>query len=75
MSGGVMEWVADCWNPDHTARPATAARGPTATAASASCAAAPGATIQSYSTVTSRLSYDASVRYYTNGFRLARDLP
>ena len=29
---------------------------------------------QTYATVSSRLSYDAGVRYYTNGFRVARDL-
>jgi formylglycine-generating enzyme required for sulfatase activity len=29
---------------------------------------------QSYATASSRLGYDAGVRYYTNGFRVARDL-
>jgi hypothetical protein len=35
---------------------------------------APGATTRATRRVTSRLSYDASVRYYTNGVRIARDL-
>ena len=75
MSGGVMEWVADCWNPDHNHAPAD---GGARTDGDCSQRVLRGGSWrhdQSYSTVTSRLSYDASVRYYTNGVRLARDLP
>jgi formylglycine-generating enzyme required for sulfatase activity len=74
MSGGVMEWVADCWNPDHHGAPTD---GSARTDGDCSQRVLRGGSWRhdpSYSTVTSRLSYDASVRYYTNGVRIARDL-
>ncbi len=75
MSGGVMEWVADCWNPDHSGAPADARARTDGDCTQRVLRGGSWRHDQSYSTVTSRLSYDASVRYYTNGVRLARDLP
>ncbi len=74
MSGGVMEWVADCWNPDHHGAPGDASARTDGDCSQRVLRGGSWRHDQSYSTVTSRLSYDASVRYYTNGVRIARDL-
>ena len=74
MSGGVMEWVGDCWYPDHQGAPTD---GSARTDGDCSQRVLRGGSWrhdETYATVTSRLSYDASVRYYTNGVRIARDL-
>jgi formylglycine-generating enzyme required for sulfatase activity len=74
MSGGVMEWVADCWYPDHQGAPTDGSARTTGDCSQRVLRGGSWRHDESYSTVTSRLSYDASVRYYTNGVRIARDL-
>ncbi|MEM9440972.1 MAG: SUMF1/EgtB/PvdO family nonheme iron enzyme, partial [Pseudomonadota bacterium] len=74
MNGGVAEWVADCWSANYRGAPTdSSAR------ASGNC---PQRVLRGGSwrsklgdiTSSSRFRYDAQVRYYTNGFRVARDL-
>ncbi len=74
MSGGVMEWVADCWYPDHQGAPTDGSARTTGDCSQRVLRGGSWRHDESYATVTSRLSYDASVRYYTNGVRIARDL-
>ncbi len=74
MHGGVSEWVADCWVGNYLDAPGNG----TARALSF----CPQRVLRGGSwrsdvgdvTASSRFRYDAQVRYYTNGFRVARDL-
>lgn len=74
MTGGVAEWVADCWFDDY-------ARAPT----DGSVRDVPGCSKRVLRggswrgrpenlTTTARFGYDQDVRYLENGFRVARDL-
>lgn len=73
-AGNASEWVEDCWNATYAGAPANGAA-----LASGDCALrvlrggsfldkAPGVTSAA------RFRYDYDVRYYANGFRVARDL-
>jgi formylglycine-generating enzyme required for sulfatase activity len=74
MNGGVSEWVADCWIGDYQDAPDNGA--------ARSLDFCPQRVLRGGSwrseiedvTSSSRFRYDAQVRYYTNGFRVARDL-
>ena len=74
MHGGVSEWVADCWVGNYRDAPANGA--------ARALSFCPQRVLRGGSwrsdvndvTSTSRFRYDAQVRYYTNGFRVARDL-
>jgi formylglycine-generating enzyme required for sulfatase activity len=75
MSGGVWEWTDDCWNPgyDGTPRDGSASRD-----GDCSARVLRGGSWRNdanYAHSASRLRYDFDVRYSTNGFRVARDLP
>jgi formylglycine-generating enzyme required for sulfatase activity len=74
MSGGVMEWVADCWAQDYEGAPSDGSAQQSGDCTQRVLRGGSWRNDQTYATVSSRLSYDASVRYYTNGFRVARDL-
>jgi formylglycine-generating enzyme required for sulfatase activity len=74
MNGGVMEWVADCWAQDHEGAPSDGSARLSGDCTQRVLRGGSWRNDQTYATVSSRLSYDASVRYYTNGFRVARDL-
>ena len=75
MNGGVSEWVADCWVADYRNAPSDAS-----VRSASSC---PRRVLRGGSwrsklddiTSASRFRYDEQVRYYTNGFRVARELP
>lgn len=75
MHGGVSEWVSDCWVAHYRGAPSDGG----ARSASGVC---PQRVLRGGSwrsklqdvTSSSRFNYDAQVRYYTNGFRVARDL-
>jgi formylglycine-generating enzyme required for sulfatase activity len=74
MNGGVMEWVEDCWAPSHEGAPSD---GSARSARNCEQRVLRGGSWRhdaSYASSTSRLSYDGTVRYYTNGIRVARDL-
>lgn len=74
MLGGVSEWVADCWINDYQDAPDNGA--------ARSLSFCPQRVLRGGSwrsgladvTTSSRFQYDAQVSYYTNGFRVARDL-
>lgn len=74
MNGGVSEWTADCWIAHYRNAPKDAS-----TRSSPAC---PQRVLRGGSwrskpddvTSSSRFYYDAQVRYYTNGFRVVRDL-
>ncbi|MFL5259023.1 MAG: SUMF1/EgtB/PvdO family nonheme iron enzyme, partial [Hyphomicrobiales bacterium] len=73
VSGGVAEWVMDCWKPNHDGAPSDG------TAREGNCGERVlrgGSWRDDHSrvTVTSRGKYDHDVRYLNNGFRIARDL-
>jgi formylglycine-generating enzyme required for sulfatase activity len=74
MNGGVMEWLADCWYPDYDGAPSDGGARLSGDCSQRVLRGGSWRNDQTYATVSSRLSYDASVRYYTNGFRVARDL-
>lgn len=73
MLGGVSEWVADCWIGNYQDAPDNGA--------ARSQSFCPQRVLRGGSwrselgdiTASSRFRYDAQVRYYTNGFRVARD--
>jgi formylglycine-generating enzyme required for sulfatase activity len=74
MNGGVMEWVADCWTQDYDGAPDDGSAKLSGDCSQRVLRGGSWRNDQTYATVSSRLSYDASVRYYTNGFRVAREL-
>ena len=73
-SGNVAEWVEDCWNPSYKGAPAD---GRAWTSGDCSLRVLRGGSFLDKAasvTTTARFRYDNDVRYYANGFRLARDL-
>jgi formylglycine-generating enzyme required for sulfatase activity len=74
MNGGVMEWVADCWVQDYGGAPSDGSARAVQNCQQRALRGGSWRNDQSYATASSRLGYDAGVRYYTNGFRVARDL-
>lgn len=74
MSGGVSEWTADCWIAHYRNAPKDAS--------ARSAPVCPQRVLRGGSwrsglddvASSSRFYYDAQVRYYTNGFRVARDI-
>lgn len=72
MSGGVAQWVQDCWAPNYTGAPVDGA--------AREIRACPQRVLRGGSfkssrediAVAARGHYDAPVRYFTNGFRVAR---
>lgn len=73
MLGGIAEWTADCWFANYRGAPAD---GSPREAKNCDRRVLRGGSFRSQHdaiTVTSRNSYDQSVRYQLNGFRIARD--
>ncbi|WP_448206702.1 SUMF1/EgtB/PvdO family nonheme iron enzyme [Azospirillum sp. sgz302134] len=73
-SGGVAEWVADCWNTGYKGAPAD---GSAWTAGDCHKRVLRGGSWRDEPdaiTVTARIGYDADVRYPADGFRVARDM-
>jgi formylglycine-generating enzyme required for sulfatase activity len=73
VSGGVAEWVMDCWKPSYDGAPSDG------TARDGTCGERVlrgGSWRDDHSrvTVTSRGKYDHDVRYLNNGLRVARDV-
>jgi formylglycine-generating enzyme required for sulfatase activity len=74
MNGGVAEWVVDCWIANYRSAPSDASA-----RVNNSCPqrVLRGGSWRSKSnglTSSSRFYYDSQVRYYTNGFRVVREL-
>ena len=75
MSGGVWEWTDDCWRPDYDNAPADGAASSAGDCNARVLRGGSWRNDQAYAHAASRLRYDYNVRYSTNGFRVARDLP
>jgi len=74
-AGNVAEWVEDCWNDSYRGAPQN---GSAWTAGQCSLRVLRGGAFDSqakYLGSAARFRYDADVRYFANGFRVARDLP
>jgi formylglycine-generating enzyme required for sulfatase activity len=73
MNGGVAEWVADCWFPSHAGAPADGKARDKPHCTRRVLRGGSWLNDHTYVTSSSRLDYDANVRYPANGFRVARD--
>jgi formylglycine-generating enzyme required for sulfatase activity len=72
--GGVAQWVQDCWVPNYQGAPTD---GSARDQKNCTKRVLRGGSFRNDRTMissTARNNYDASVRYITNGFRVARDL-
>lgn len=74
VSGGVMEWVEDCWIGTYDGAPGDATARIVANCTQRVLRGGSWLNDHTYATTSSRLGYDAGVRYRTNGLRIARDL-
>jgi len=74
MHGNAAEWVADCWSASYAGAPTDG--GAVDRPQCGERVLRGGAFNQdpSYATAASRFKYDATVRYYAHGFRVARDM-
>jgi formylglycine-generating enzyme required for sulfatase activity len=74
VAGNVAEWVQDCWNETYRGAPAD---GSAWTSGQCGQRVLRGGSFASKANLirsASRFRYDQDVRYYANGFRVARDL-
>jgi formylglycine-generating enzyme required for sulfatase activity len=74
-AGNSAEWVEDCWNDSYRGAPSD---GSASTQNFCRQRVLRGGSFASKATAVrsaARFHYDENVRYYTNGFRVARDLP
>jgi formylglycine-generating enzyme required for sulfatase activity len=74
-AGNAAEWVEDCWSENYRDAPDD---GSARTGGQCRQRVLRGGSFDSqarYLRSASRFRYDADVRYYTNGFRVARDVP
>ncbi len=74
MNGGVAEWVADCWIANYRGAPTDASARVSGNCAQRVLRGGSWRTKLDGVTSSSRFYYDSQVRYYTNGFRVAREL-
>ena len=74
MSGGVAEWVADCWHKDYHGAPPDGSAWQSDNCREHVLRGGSWQNDPSYLRTTSRDSYDTGVRYLTHGFRIARSL-
>src|SRR5579863_375836 len=73
-AGNAAEWVQDCWNPTYRAAPND---GSPWTSGDCSLRVLRGGSFADKASAvrsSARFRYDQGVRYYANGFRIARDL-
>jgi formylglycine-generating enzyme required for sulfatase activity len=74
VSGGVMEWVEDCWIETYEGAPEDVSARTVANCTQRVLRGGSWLNDHTYATTTSRLGYDVGVHYRTNGLRVARDL-
>ena len=73
MAGNAAEWVADCWSEGYRSAPRD---GSAYTVANCRERVLRGGSFNNdprYLRSAARFKYEADVRFYTNGFRVARD--
>jgi formylglycine-generating enzyme required for sulfatase activity len=73
-SGGVWEWVADCWNSNHAGAPGDGSSRDRADCREYVIRGGAWRNDSTYVHSASRFKYDAYVRYLLNGFRVARSV-
>ncbi len=74
VSGGVAEWVADCWNATHQGASSNGAVRGENRCSQRVLRGGSWRNDATYLRSASRFFYDASVRYLTNGFRVAAEV-
>lgn len=73
-SGGVAEWVADCWTPSHAGSPKDGSVREKSGCTTRVLRGGSWRNDHSYAGSASRFYYDADVRYLANGLRVAREM-
>jgi formylglycine-generating enzyme required for sulfatase activity len=73
-SGNAAEWVEDCWNENYRGAPADGSAWTSGQCAQRVLRGGSFANKATFVRSASRFRYDEDVRYYANGFRVARDL-
>ncbi len=73
-SGGVWEWVQDCWHKSYRGAPTHGSAWTRAGCRENVIRGGSWRNDQSYSTSSSRFTYDSTVRFIANGFRVAKTL-
>ncbi|HLZ67047.1 MAG TPA: SUMF1/EgtB/PvdO family nonheme iron enzyme [Aliidongia sp.] len=74
LSGGVAEWVADCWYPNYQSAPSDGSAHDQKNCRSRVLRGGSFRSDHNSITPTARGQYDSSVRYITNGFRIAAEV-
>jgi formylglycine-generating enzyme required for sulfatase activity len=72
MTGGVWQWVTDCWHPDYRGAPNDGSSWETPTCPERVLRGGSWMNDPTYLRTTSRNRYDFDVRYPANGFRVSR---
>ena len=73
-SGNAAEWVEDCWNENYRGAPTDGSAWTSGQCAERVLRGGSFASKSTFVRSPSRFRYDEDVRYYANGFRVARDL-
>jgi formylglycine-generating enzyme required for sulfatase activity len=74
-SGNAYEWVADCWNDSYAKAPKDGSAWTSGQCSQRVLRGGSFANKSNAATSAARFRYDFDVRYYANGFRVARNLP
>jgi formylglycine-generating enzyme required for sulfatase activity len=74
VAGNVAEWVEDCWNNNYRGAPADGTAWTSGQCLQRSLRGGSFASKSTFARSPARFMYDRDVRYYANGFRVARDL-
>ena len=74
VAGNVAEWVEDCWNDNYRGAPTDGSAWLTGQCHQRGLRGGSFANKASFIRSAARFRYDQDVRYYANGFRVARDL-
>jgi len=75
MNGGVWEWVEDCWHKTYNGAPTDGSAWTSSDCRENVIRGGAWRNDSTYAHSASRFTYDTSVRYLLNGFRVAKTLP
>jgi formylglycine-generating enzyme required for sulfatase activity len=75
VHGNAAEWVADCWSASYAGAPADGSAVERARCGERVLRGGAFNQDAGYASAAARFKYDADVRYYAHGFRIARDIP